>query len=69
MPKYVGDKVYLTAAEAAKRLAVARETFNRNVGPRLRQYQFGALSRTYYLQSDIDTYSEPREILPEEENL
>ncbi len=62
MPITVDSKTYITAAEAARRLGIARATFTQNVAPLLRQYQFGGLRRTYYLQTDVDVYSGPREI-------
>jgi excisionase family DNA binding protein len=62
LPIVVDNQTYLTAAEAARRLHISRETFTRNVGSRLRKYQFGALRRIYYLQSDVDAYSGLREV-------
>lgn len=60
MPKTVDGETYVTANEAAKRLGIARETFQRNVAPSLQPYEFGALRRVYYKQSDVDRYAGPR---------
>lgn len=62
LPIVVDGKTYLTAAEAARRLGIARGTFNRNVASRLRQYEFGAFRRVYYSQSEVDSFKMPREI-------
>lgn len=60
MPKIVDGETYLTANEAAKRLGIVRDTFQRNVAPHLKPYVFGALRWTYYKQSDVDTFAGPR---------
>lgn len=62
LPITVDNRIYITAAEAARRLHISRDTFRRNVSSQLRQYRFGALRSIYYLQSDVDTYSGPQEI-------
>ena len=59
MPKIVDGETYLTANEAAKRLKIVRDTFQRNVAPHLTPYVFGALRWTYYKQSDVDTFAGP----------
>ena len=58
--KIVDDETYLTANEAAKRLGIVRDTFQRNVAPHLTPYVFGALRWTYYKQSDVDRFAGPR---------
>ena len=63
----VNDQTYLTAAESARRLGVSRDTFNRNMSPRLRKYKFGALSRTYYLETEVNDHRGPQEIADEPE--
>ena len=60
MPKIVADETYLTANEAAKRLGIVRDTFQRNVAPHLKAYIFGALRWTYYKQSDVNRFAGPR---------
>lgn len=62
LPMTVDNQTYLTATEAARRLGIARGTFNQNVAVHLHQYKFGALRRVYYLQSEVDAYNGPREI-------
>ena len=60
VPKIVDGETYLTANEAAKRLGIVRDTFQRNVAPHLKPYVFGALRWTYYRQSDVDRFAGPR---------
>ena len=60
MPKVVDGETYLTANEAAKRLGIVRDTFQRNVAPHLEPYVFEALRWTYYKQSDVDKFAGPR---------
>lgn len=60
VPKIVDGETYLTANEAAKRLGIARDTFQRNVAPHLKPYVFGALRWTYYKQSDVNRFAGPR---------
>lgn len=59
VPKIVDGETYLTANEAAKRLRIARDTFQRNGAPHLKPYIFGALRWTYYKQSDVDRFAGP----------
>lgn len=59
MSKIVDGETYLTANEAAKRLGIVRDTFQRNVAPHLKPYAFGALRWTYYRQSDVDRFAGP----------
>ncbi len=65
MPIVVDGQTYLTSAEAARRLGIARDTFTRNVAQHLRQYEFEGLRRIYYLQSEVDARRGPREVRPE----
>jgi excisionase family DNA binding protein len=58
----VNGETYFTAAEAARQLGISRDTFNRNVAPRLQQYSFGVLRRIYYRQSDLDQFRQPHPI-------
>jgi len=58
----VDGETYFTAAEAARQLSISRDTFNRNVAPRLQQYTFGVLRRIYYRQSDLDQFRRPHPI-------
>jgi hypothetical protein len=60
VPHIVDGETYLTANEAAKRLGIVRDTFQRNVAPHLKPYIFGALRWTYYKQSDVDRFAGPR---------
>lgn len=62
MPIEVEGEIYCTAAEAARQLSIARDTFNRNVAPHLQQYKFGVLRRIYYRQSDLEQFRGPRPI-------
>ena len=62
LPIDVEGETYCTAAEAARQLGIARDTFNRNVAPYLQQYQFGVLRRIYYRQSDLDQFRKPHPI-------
>jgi excisionase family DNA binding protein len=54
LPLQISGENYLTAAEAARYLGIARETFYKNVKGRLQPYQHGILKRVYYRQSDLD---------------
>lgn len=65
MPREANGETYHTASEAARYLAIARDTFNRNVKGKIPGYYLGALKREYYRQSDLDKYRGAR---PAEEN-
>ncbi len=65
MPIEVGGETYYTAAEAARYLGVSRDSFMRNVKPRLRSYKHGALRREYFLRADLDEF---RGIRPTDED-
>ena len=56
MPIEIGGETYYTAAEAARYLGVSRDSFMRNVKPRLRSYKHGALRREYFLRTDLDEF-------------
>lgn len=56
------DQVYLTATSAARILHITPTTFKQNIAARLRQYTFGGLLRTYYLQSEVEACMIPREV-------
>lgn len=52
----IGGETYYTAAEAARYLGVSRDSFMRNVKPRLQSYKHGALRREYFLRADLDEF-------------
>jgi len=60
MSKNIDGEIYLTANEAAKRLHIARDTFQRNVAPHLKSYMFAGLRYAYYKKSDVDAFAGPR---------
>lgn len=57
LPVVVDGENYYTAKEAAEYLAIARDTFYRNVRNRLPTYHYGAFRREYFRQSDLDRYT------------
>ena len=65
MPIRVDGENYYTAKEAAEYLAISRDTCYRNVKDRLPTYNYGALRREYFRQSDLDKY---KGIRPAEED-
>ena len=65
MPLQINGETYLIAAEAARYLGIARETFYKNVKERLQPYQHGILKRVYYRQSDLDRLQSVRPIKSE----
>lgn len=67
MPLTIDGETYLSAAEAAKYLGISRPTFYQNIQPRIPEYKHGALKRTYYRQSDLDTFRGMRKIDSDEE--
>jgi excisionase family DNA binding protein len=52
----VDGENYYTAKEAAEYLGISRDTFYRNVKDRLPTYNYGALRRQYFRQSDLDRF-------------
>jgi hypothetical protein len=60
LPRVADGETYYTASEAARYLAIARDTFNRNVKDKISVYYLGALRREYYRQSDLDRYKGAR---------
>jgi excisionase family DNA binding protein len=56
LPLEIDGEIYYTAAEAARYLSIARDTFYRNVKDRLQTYRHGALRREYFRQSDLDRF-------------
>lgn len=65
LPIRVDGESYYTAKEAAEYLGISRDTFYRNVKDRLPTYNYGALRREYFRQSDLDRY---KGIRPAEED-
>jgi len=65
LPIQVDGENYYTAKEAAEYLRISRDTFYRNVKDRLQTYNYGALRREYFRQTDLDRY---RGIRPAEED-
>ena len=65
LPIKVDGEYYYTAKEAAEYLGISRDTFYRNVKDRLPAYNYGALRREYFRQSDLDRF---RGIRPAEED-
>ena len=64
MPIEMNGETYFTAAEAARYLGVSRDSFNRNVKPRLQSYKHGALRREYFRKAKLDEF---RGIYPTDE--
>lgn len=60
-------ETYYTAAEAARYLRIARDTFNRNVRDRIPVYHLGALRREFFRQSDLDRYKGARPVEDEDD--
>lgn len=58
MPLHIEGKTYLKPIEAYRRLGICKDTFYKRVRQNLTSYHIGVYKRPYFLQEDVDKFSE-----------